>query len=134
MMRSFVARFAPLYLATLFVCLLASVAWAQDAAHPTGDLANAQPQLPKLSPHVTRDGASSTDTSVRVDSIPHFRGSFTIEGADPAGATRKTWNYTVAGNAPQQGGTTILDTSVIPVSLDLLDYDGAVRYHYDVTN
>jgi hypothetical protein len=44
----------------------------------------------------------------------------------------------MAGNRPEAGGTTVFDSPVVPVSLDLLDYDGAVRVvngqklHYSV--
>ena len=135
-MRPFVARFTFLCLMALAVCLPISGAWAQDS-HINSDLSNSnvQVQSPKIAPHVTGTGANETSSaSSRIDSIPSFHGSFTVEGADPTGTPRKTWNYTMAGAAPQQGGTTLIDTSVIPVSLDLLDSDGSVRYHYDVTD
>jgi hypothetical protein len=33
----------------------------------------------------------------------------------------------MAGNRPEAGGTTVFDSPIVPVSLDLLDYDGSVR-------
>ena len=44
----------------------------------------------------------------------------------------------MAGNRPESGGTTTFDAPIVPVSLDLLDYDGSVRVvnghklHYSV--
>ena len=45
----------------------------------------------------------------------------------------------MAGSLPESGGTTRFNTPIVPVSLDLLDYDGSVRVvggrrlHYSVT-
>lgn len=76
--------------------------------------------------------------SARIDSLATFSGSFQASGVGPGGKTQRTWLYAMAGGRPEQGGTTAFETSIIPVSLDLLDYDGSVRVvhgqklHYSV--
>lgn len=40
---------------------------------------------------------------------------------------QRKWLYTMAGGRPESGGTTVFDAPIVPVSLDLLDYDGSVR-------
>ena len=45
----------------------------------------------------------------RLSSVPYFSGSFAFEG--------KTFPYTIIGSTPQAGGTTLIPTQVIPISL-----------------
>jgi hypothetical protein len=73
-----------------------------------------------------------------IDSIRTFNGDFQASGVGPTGNTQSKWFYTMAGGRPELGGTTAFDAPVVPVSLDLLDYDGSVRVvnghelHYSV--
>lgn len=73
-----------------------------------------------------------------IDSIPTFGGEFQAAGIGPDGKPQRSWFYTIAGNRPEAGGTTAFDAPIVPVSLDLLDYDGSVRVvnghklHYSV--
>jgi hypothetical protein len=73
-----------------------------------------------------------------VDSIQTFSGEFQTPGIGPSGKPEKVWSYSMVGNRPELGGTTVFDAPIIPVSLDLLDYDGSVRVvnghrlHYSV--
>ena len=72
------------------------------------------------------------------DTIQTFSGDFQATGVGPSGKPQRRWFYTMAGNRPEAGGTTVFDAPVVPVSLDLLDYDGSVRVingqklHYSV--
>lgn len=72
------------------------------------------------------------------DSIPTFTGEFQAAGIGPSGKPQRRWLYAIAGNRPEAGGMTVLDAPIVPVSLDLLDYDGKVRVvnghelHYSV--
>ena len=79
--------------------------------------------------------ATAPDAS---DSIATFGGEFQAPGVGPSGKAQRSWLYTIAGNRPENGGTTTFDAPIVPVSLDLLDYDGSVRIvngqklHYSV--
>lgn len=72
------------------------------------------------------------------DSITTFTGSFEAPGFGPSGKPQHEWFYTIAGHRPELGATTVFDAPIVPVSLDLLDYDGSVRevnghkLHYSV--
>jgi len=74
-----------------------------------------------------------------IESIPTFNGEFQVSGFGPAGNSQRRWFFTMAGSLPESGGTTRFNTPIVPVSLDLLDYDGSVRVvggrrlHYSVT-
>src|SRR6185437_13290009 len=79
-----------------------------------------------------------TSNQAPFDSVPTFNGSFQVQGVGPQGHPRYHWYYTIVGNHPKDGGTTSLDAPIIPVSLDLLDWDRSVRVvkghklHYSV--
>jgi hypothetical protein len=87
--------------------------------------------------HRTPPGKSAL-SSAGIDSIKNFSGEFHAPGVSPTGAPKKRWLYTIAGSRPEGGGTTTFDAPIVPVSLDLLDYDGSVRVinghklHYSV--
>lgn len=82
--------------------------------------------------------ANANAQSPDIDSIATFTGAFRAAGVDASGKTQRNWLYAMAGSGPELGGTTVLDAPIIPVSLDLLDYDGSVRVvsghklHYSV--
>lgn len=73
-----------------------------------------------------------------IDSLKNFSGEFQVAGFDAAGNPQQDWFFTMAGNAPEAGGTTSFGAPIVPVSLDLLDYSGRVRVvnghplHYSV--
>jgi hypothetical protein len=87
------------------------------------------------------DESSNTSRSVNsgsIDSIKTFSGDFRATGVGPTGVPQHKWLYTIAGGRPEAGGTTEFNAPIVPVSLDLLDYDGSVRVvnghklHYSV--
>jgi hypothetical protein len=81
---------------------------------------------------------SSLAPATGIDSIHTFSGEFQLAGIDPAGNLRRDWRFTMAGGDPALGGTTSFNAPIIPVSLDLLDYNGRLRVvdghplHYSV--
>src|SRR5262249_20723372 len=82
--------------------------------------------------------APAPGSSAAFDSLQTFEGTFEAPGVGPTGAPRRRWFYAMAGSQPEQRGTTTLNAPIVPVSLDLLDYDGSVRVingqklHYSV--
>jgi hypothetical protein len=90
--------------------------------------------------HRGPDAANSNAQAAvkQIDTIQTFSGDFQASGVGPSGKPQRRWFYTMAGNRPEAGGTTVFDAPVVPVSLDLLDYDGSVRVingqklHYSV--
>lgn len=73
-----------------------------------------------------------------IDSIRTFTGEFQVAGIDPEGNPRLRWLFTMAGSEPASGGSASFSAPIVPVSLDLLDYDGRLRVvkghplHYSV--
>ena len=122
------------------VTLLASAAGAQSKDQVAPTLSSAHRAFTVFAPRghsapVTADTANAPSS---IDSIATFSGEFQAPGIGPSGHPQHKWSYTMAGNAPEHGGTTTFDAPIIPVSLDLLDYDGSVRVvngqklHYSV--
>ncbi len=76
--------------------------------------------------------ASSSGTGVPgIDSLANFTGRYRANGFDGSGAPQKDWIYAMVGASPQRGGTTRVRAPVIPVSIDLRDYDGSPRFVQD---
>jgi hypothetical protein len=121
-------RFVTISLAALLVCA-ATGSFAQDNQLSI-DLPNARPRFIRVPPHRSVEMTSAT-AAAGVDSLVRFNGRYHASGVDPNGKPQTTWYYTMVGNPPQNGGTTTFDAPVVPVSLDLLDGKGNVRYHFD---
>jgi hypothetical protein len=67
-----------------------------------------------------------------IDSVPTFEGQYFAPGYyyDRTGNPifNNHWYLNTLGKAPQFGGTTTINAPIIPVSLDLRNYDGTPRY------
>ena len=63
-----------------------------------------------------------------VDTVVNFTHQFEAEGVFFDGSAHQMWEYSMVGNPPNQGGTTVINAPVVPVSLDLRNYDGSPRY------
>src|SRR5579864_2395779 len=112
---------------------------SKDQVAPT--LSSVHGAFTVFAPRGHRGGASAFTQALEpsgVDSIPTFSGEFQASGVGPSGKPQRRWLYTMAGRRPEAGGSTVLDAPIVPVSLDLLDYDGSVRVvnghklHYSV--
>ena len=121
----------------LICCSVAANAQSHDQIAPT--LIRARHSFTIFGPKGHRDNSiSATQKGFGFDSLQTFTGSFQASGVGPTGVSRRNWYYTMAGGAPGSGGTTRFDAPIVPVSLDLLDYDGSVRVvngqrlHYSV--
>jgi hypothetical protein len=65
-----------------------------------------------------------------IDSLVNFTGQFTAsQGLDSSGnpIPPSNWIFAMVGNAPGRGTTTI-DAPIIPVAVELLDFDGTQRF------
>lgn len=139
----------PVFILLLFGVVFSAVAQEPDQV-TLADLAAAHPHTARLAARGVPVGAggnggssggASTNSSTipGVDTIPSFSSSFRAFGYDPNGNPNHQWFYTMVGQAPDDGGTTTFNAPIIPVSLDLRNYDGTPRYvnghrlYYDAT-
>lgn len=63
-----------------------------------------------------------------VDTITNFTDHFEAQGVFYDGSAHQMWEYSMVGNPPAQGGTTVLNAPIVPVSLDLRNPDGTPRF------
>jgi hypothetical protein len=112
----------------LFAVAVAVGGFAQNppAEQVSRDLRNATTEFTELTPrgHVSLGLHAASPGSREIDSLLNFSGQFQSSGVDDNGKKRRIWKYNMAGRSPQEGGTTIIDAPIVPVSLDLLNYDG----------
>ncbi len=81
-----------------------------------------------------QNAASSGSGVPGIDSLANFTGRYRANGFDSYGNPQKDWVYAMVGNSPRKGGTTRVRAPVIPVSIDLRNYDGSPRFVQDPTN
>ena len=58
----------------------------------------------------------------------NFNKHFQASGVDAFGNPQVIWYYNMVGNPPELGGTTSINAPVVPVTLDLRNYDGSPRF------
>jgi hypothetical protein len=121
----------------LFVCAAVLSAFAQNGQTEqlSRDLRSANPEFTELAPrgHASPAFGPLPRATHGIDSLPSFSGHFEATGVDDSGKKRRVWKYNIAGKSPQEGGTTVIDAPIVPVSLDLLNYDGnGHTLHYSV--
>ena len=63
-----------------------------------------------------------------VDTLTNFTGHFEAQGVYFDGTPHHIWEYSMVGNDPAHGGTTIINAPVVPVSVDLRNANGSPRY------
>ncbi len=93
----------------------------------------ARPQYGHVMPNTVHGNAGTNSPSPKappitgVDSLVNFTGEYHTFGYDPNGNPQNTWYYDMVGSAPQKGSTTVVNAPVVPVNVQLLDWDGSVR-------
>jgi len=120
----------------------AAFAQSRDQIAPT--LSSAHRSFTIFAPRGHRSPAPSKSRlalaamSAAIDSVKTFTGDFHATGVGPVGNPQRNWSYMMAGGQPELGGTSSFNAPIVPVSLNLLDYDGRVRIvdghplHYSV--
>lgn len=63
-----------------------------------------------------------------VDTITNFIGHFQAPGVFFDGTSRSVWEYSMVGNDPARGGTTVYNAPVVPVTIDMRNFDGSPRF------
>lgn len=78
--------------------------------------------------HLNGQGHANFGTAPNVDSVLSFNDHYFVSGFDSNGNPTNEWYTNTLGSQPQQGGTTTFKAPVVPVVVDLLNYDGTQRY------
>ncbi len=116
----------------LFVAATCSSAFTQaqdDDQLTSADLANVHVRSARVAPRGHRNGQADARFGVQgIDSLVNFNKHFQAPGVDQNGNPQLIWYYTTVGNPPEMGGTTTINVPIIPVSLDLRNFDGSPRF------
>ena len=80
-------------------------------------------------------GHRSNGSVLGVDSLPNWSSYFYDPGVDSSGFPQFTWQYTMVGRSPftkgddddRRGKTTSIGSPVVPVNVDLRNFDGSPR-------
>jgi hypothetical protein len=63
-----------------------------------------------------------------VDTLANFTDHFEDQGVYFDGTAHHVWEYSMVGSKPNQGGTTTFNAPIVPVTLDLRNFDGSPRF------
>lgn len=63
-----------------------------------------------------------------VDSLVNFTGHFEEAGVYLDGSPHHIWEYSMVGNSPAHGRTTTYNAPIVPVTIDLRNFDGSPRF------
>ncbi|TMB39905.1 MAG: hypothetical protein E6J62_01225 [Deltaproteobacteria bacterium] len=94
----------------------------KDAGVRTGQQLNSRGFRSKIGQGHTNSGVTALDT------LPNWNGHFNAQGIDIFGNPQVIWYYNMMGNRPELGGTTTINAPIIPVDVDLRNFDGSPRF------
>jgi hypothetical protein len=63
-----------------------------------------------------------------VDTLVNFTDHFEAQGVYFDGSAHHIWEYSLVGNPPAHGGTTMIGAPVVPVTIDMRNADGTPRF------
>src|SRR5438876_5233032 len=79
-------------------------------------------------PHDLTNGQAHSRFGIfGIDSIPNWNDHFFADGYDANGNPNRLWYTNIVGNPPQMGGTTIINSPLQPVNVELDDAAGNMR-------
>jgi hypothetical protein len=116
-------------LLTILVTGASVIASAQASDQLTGNLTSAKIKHLAMAPRGHRNGQGHARFGIPdIDSLVNFNRHFQASGVDASGNPQVIWYYNMVGNPPHLGGTTAINAPVIPVIIDLRNYDGSPRF------
>ena len=124
------SRLMTVGLSVLFTIGVAGSGMAQEPDQLTAaDLVNAAGKSAHVTPHAHLNGQAHARFGVpNIDSLVNFNGHYFSDGFDPNGNPNREWYFNTVGNPPQLGGTTTINAPIVPVSIDLRNFDGTPRF------
>jgi hypothetical protein len=116
----------------LLFCFAAISAFSQedDQLSPTAlQAAGTKTNSKAIQPVVHKNGQAHARFGIfGIDSVPNWNDHYFAAGVDSNGAANYEWYTNTVGNPPQMHGTTVINAPVIPVKLDLRNFDGTPRF------
>jgi hypothetical protein len=135
------SRLMSLVAGALLAASMAGTAFAlePDELDPSA-LNNASHKSKVMAPHAHQNGQGHRRFGIpNIDSLVNWNGHYFADGYDSNGNPQRAWYYNTVGNPPNMHGTTMIGAPIVPVSMDLRNFDGSPRYvngqrlYYDAT-
>jgi len=123
-------KFAPWFMLLALFCF-SFAAFAQDSdSVPPNTTAGMHVMHANNSANAHKNGNIPTPHGFPqgVDTITNFTNHFEAQGVLFDGSAHYIWEYSMVGNPPAHGGTTVFNAPIVPVSLDLRNADGSPRF------
>jgi hypothetical protein len=77
----------------------------------------------------SRIGQGHTNSGTQfLETLANWNGHFRADGVDQNGVPQVIWYYNMVGNRPELGGTTWINAPIVPVIVDLRNFDGSPRF------
>jgi hypothetical protein len=117
----------------LFVSLglgFVAVVRAQESDQITADsLSTAGTRFQVVTPHAHLNGQAHARHGIpNIDSLVNFNDHYFADGFDSAGNPIREWYTNTVGNPPNMHGTTTINAPIVPVIMDLRNFDGSPRF------
>ena len=121
------------FLLTALSCLVLACAAAAQVPEPdqitTGIQEGSTPKSASISPNVHQNGQAHSRHGIpSIDSLVNYNTHFFADGYGSAGNFQREWFLNTVGNPPNNHGTTNINAPVVPVSIQLLNFDGTPRF------
>ena len=119
-----------LTLTLLSAFVVVNCASAQEPDQLTAaDLVNASGKAAHVTPHAHLNGQAHARFGIpNIDSLVNWNDHYFTDGFDTNGNPQREWFTNTVGNPPQHKGTTTFNAPIVPVSIDLRDFDGSPRF------
>jgi hypothetical protein len=108
-------------------CMVAS---AQEPDQLTAsDLSAGTPKSMVVTPHAHLNGQAHARFGIpNIDSLVNFNDHYFANGVDSNGNPTRQWYTNTVGNPPVMHGTTTVNAPIVPVIIDLRNFDGSPRF------
>jgi len=117
-----------LVLLFVFATTFACYAQQDDDQVPISFLSNKSHKSIQMAPRGHRNGQGHTNGIPGIDSLVNFNNHFKAQGVDQNASAQIIWYYNMVGTAPEHHGTTTFNAPIVPVTLDLRNFDGSPRF------
>lgn len=117
------------FVALAIVAFAAQQGFVQDSdIVDDSALAGSSGKNVQVTPHDLTNGQAHARFGISgIDSIPNFNLHFFADGVDSVGNPNRHWYTNTVGNPPQMGGTTMINSPLQPVNVELDDVNGNLR-------
>lgn len=111
------------------MCFVANSSAQESDQITAASLANAHGKFNVVTPHAHLNGQAHARHGIpNIDSLVNFNGHYHVFGYDSNNNPNDQWYFNTVGNPPNMHGSTTFNAPVVPVSMDLRNFDGSPRF------